>query len=99
MTIRLGQSEAALLEAEAEARGVALGALIREAAVRAARDVGREIGAGRISARAANGSRSVRVVGPGVEVSAAAVRREEPVRVVDPGVARAAAFLAVTQRR
>lgn len=61
VTIRLDDASEALLEAEAGRCGVSLGGLIREAAVRAARDVGRQVSAGDVKLRA----RSARVPVPG----------------------------------
>lgn len=55
ITIRVAASDYARLEAAAAGAGVSVGGLIREAALRACTDTAREVAAGRLSLRRANG--------------------------------------------
>lgn len=55
ITLRLLPDEARLLEAAAAGAGVSVGGLVREAALRAYVDTAREIAAGRLAMRRANG--------------------------------------------
>lgn len=113
VTIRLDDASQALLEAEAARCGVALGALIRESAVRAARDLGRAVSAGDVKLRA----RSVRLPVAVADRKSSGVEERAPVVQAavgnvavagnailapvpaDPGVERVLAFRRIAARR
>lgn len=94
VVIRLSVGDLAVVEAAAEAAGVATGALVRECAVRFAGVVAREVVEGRLRLRARSGA-----VSSGVEKSEPDPSAEfERVLVTDVGVRRAIAFRRATGR-
>lgn len=95
VVVRLSPSDFAVIEAAAEAAGVATGGLVRECAVRYAGQVAREVTEGRLKLRARSGSGA----SSEVEESEPAPSAEfERVLVTDVGVRRAIAFRRATGR-
>lgn len=103
VSVRLSAGDVVVLEGAAVAAGVSLGALVREAALRGASSVVRDVGDGSLRLRRANGSGGVAFGDPGSMVPGRVVPARDPEGlrpvVLSVGQRRAEAFRRAAERR